>query len=161
MVELDRITHKLKKTYKTELSTIDIRDNNECSEQMNFNGSHPIVYQNKYVVLADQLKLRVFDIQSEQMLWEQPVSINSSQVPIVANNQIVLATTSGELMSYDIASGKPKQLRKYLKPIDAQPVYNKGLLYVASSGLLTVIRSVQNFQWNQWNKDAGHNLNLK
>jgi outer membrane protein assembly factor BamB len=161
LIELDRITHKLKKTYKTEVSAIAIRDNHECSEQMNFNGSRPIVYQNKYVVLADMEKLRVFDAQSEQMLWEQPISINSSQVPIVANNQIVLATTTGELMSFDIITGKPKQLRKYSKPIDAQPVFNKGLLYVASSGLLTVIRSVQNFQWNQWNKDAGHNLNLK
>lgn len=161
LVELDRNTHQLKKTYKTELSTISIRDNRECSEQMNFNGSHPIVYQNKYVVLVDMDKLRVFDAQSEKLLWEQPASIASSQVPIVANDQIILASTSGEVFSYEIATGKPKQLVKKTKPIDAQPVFNKGFIYIASSGLLTVIKSVQNFQWNQWNKDAGHNLNFK
>jgi outer membrane protein assembly factor BamB len=161
LVELDRNTHQLKKTYKTELSAISIRDNHQCSEQMNFNGSRPIVYQNKYIVLADMTKLRVFDAHSEKLLWEQPVSIESSQVPIVANDQIVIATTNGEVNSYAIATGTQKQLVKKSKPIDAQPVFNKGLIYIASSGLLTVIRSVQNFQWNQWNKDAGHNLNLK
>lgn len=161
LLELDRTTHAIKKTYPTELSVISIKSGRDCSSQMNFNGSHPIVYQNKYVVLCDNEMLRVFDVQSEKMLWEQPITISSSQIPIVANNQIILASSSGQLMSYDMATGKEKLIRKYDQAIDAQPVFNKGLLYVASSGLLTVIRSVQNFQWNQWNKDAGHNLNLK
>lgn len=158
LVELDRKSHLVKKTYSTDLEPIKIDHNQECEEQMNFNGSHPIVYQNKYVVLADEKNLRVFDAQSEKMLWEQAVEINSSQVPLVANDRIIVGTSSGELLSFDIITGKYKQLRKYDKEIDAQPVYNKGLLFIASSGFLTVIRSVQNFQWNQWNKDASHNL---
>lgn len=161
LVELDRKSHAVKKKYTSELSPIKINNNRNCAVQMNFNGSHPIVYQNKYVVLADEKNLKVFDAQSEKMLWEQPVNVNSSQVPIVANNQIILATKEGTLMSYDIATGKSKQIRKYANEIDAQPIFNKGLLYVASSGLLTVIRSMQNFQWNQWNMDARHNLNIK
>jgi outer membrane protein assembly factor BamB len=127
---------------------------------MNFNGSHPIVYKNKYVVLTDHDGLKVFDAETEKMLWETPVSIATSQVPIVANDKIYLATLEGKFMTYDIKTGADKSLKKHTGVIDAQPVYNKGFLYIVSAGILTVIRSVHEFPWTQWNKDSRHNLNL-
>jgi outer membrane protein assembly factor BamB len=158
LVELDRKTRQVRKKYNAEIAGIKITDGHDCREQMNFNGSHPIVYQNKYVVLADQQHLRVFDAQSERLLWEKMVEVSSSQVPVVVNNQVLIATTNGTLMSYDLANGNPKVLRDQKVTIDAQPVSGKGFLFIASSGILSVIRSVQNLQWNQWNKDARHNL---
>jgi hypothetical protein len=31
-------------------------------------------------------------------------------------------------------------------------------LFVASAGVLSVVKSLVKFPWSQWNKDAGHNL---
>ena len=161
LVELDRKTYKLKKSYKTPIQPAKIKNERDCMDQMNFNGSHPIVYKNKYVVLLDETKLYVFDALSEKILWEKPVSAVSSQVPIVANDNVIIASTDGKVRSFDIATGNSKELVNHGKEIDAQPVFNKGLLFIASSSVLSVIRSVHSFQWNQWNKDAGHNLNLR
>jgi len=161
LVEIDRSTNKVKKEYKEELIPIRISSANGCQGQMNFNGSHPIVYKNKYVVLTDQTGLKVFDAQSERILWEKNVSISTSQVPIVANDKIIIANTKGEVITYEIATGNSRNSQKLPAEIDAQPVYNKGLLYLISSGMLTVIKSVQNFKWNQWNKDASHNLRME
>lgn len=158
LVEIDRATYKVKKVYKGELKPLRISGN--CYTQMNFNGTHPIVYKNKYVVLVDHDGLKVFDAQTEQVLWEKEVHVASSQVPIVADNKIYLATTEGEFRTYDIMTGAVQVKKKHGKKIDAQPVYRKGFLYVVSSGVLTAIKFAENFQWNQWNKDATHNLRI-
>ncbi|MFK7785472.1 MAG: hypothetical protein AB8B56_10165, partial [Crocinitomicaceae bacterium] len=81
-------------------------------------------------------------------------------VPIVADDKIYLGTSQGELMVYDIATGTSKTEKKHGDKIDAQPVYNKGKLFIVSGGVLTVIRAIQKFKWNQWNKDATHNLRI-
>lgn len=158
LVEIDRATNKVKTAYTTELKPIRISGGSQG--QMNFNGTHPIVYKNKYVVLVDQVGIKVFDAQSERILWEKNVMVENSQVPIVADDKIYLGTSNGELMVYDIATGVAKIEKKHNAKIDAQPVYNNGLLFVVSSGVLTVIRSIQKFKWNQWNKDATHNLRI-
>lgn len=158
LVEIDRATNKVKTAYKTELKPIRISGGSQG--QMNFNGTHPIVYKNKYVVLVDQVGIKVFDAQSERILWEKNVMVENSQVPIVADDKIYLGTSTGELMVYDIATGVAKIEKKHNAKIDAQPVYNNGLLFVVSSGVLTVIRTIQKFKWNQWNKDATHNLRI-
>ncbi len=160
LIEIDRSTYEVKKKYEGELNPIMISRADGCQGTMNFNGSHPIVYKNKYVVLADHERLQVFDAESEKVLWEKKVSIATSQVPIVADDRIILATSQGEVLSFDITNGTSKQIRMHKEPIDAQPVYNKGMLFVVSSGILSAIRSVHGFQWNQWNKDAGHNLRI-
>lgn len=160
LVEIDRTTHEIKKEFKGDLNPIQARSAGNCQKQMNFNGSHPIVYKNKYVVLLDRSGLKVFDMQSEKVLWEKPVSVANCQVPIVVDNKIYLGTNDGEVKVYDIATGTSKSVEKHSSPIDAQPVYHKGILYVVSAGVLTAIKSIQNFQWSQWNKDATHNLRI-
>jgi outer membrane protein assembly factor BamB len=161
LIELDRKTHKEKKRYDTSINPVKTNEDRDCQNQMNFNGSHPIVYKNKYIVLLDQEKLFVFDALSEKMLWEKPVHAVSSQIPIVANDRIVVATADGKVLSFDITNGTSKELASKAEGIDSQPVYNKGILFIASTTVLSAIRSVQNFQWNQWNMDARHNLNIK
>ncbi len=160
LIEIDRTTYKVKKEYKSELMPIRISSARGSEGQMNFNGSHPIVYKNKYVVLLDQQGIKVFDAQSERVLWEKKVSVVTSQVPIVADNKIYLGTNEGELIVYDIATGTSRVKKKQSSKIEAQPVFNKGILYIVSSGVLTAIRSIKGFQWNQWNKDATHNLRI-
>lgn len=159
LVELDRNTHKVKKKYNVELSPFIVDNYRGLDEQMNYNGSHPIVYRNQFVVLFDTEKLRVFDASAEKLLWEKSVSVSSSQVPIVANNMVYVGTSSGELMSFDIETGKSHVIKKQDAEISGQPVANKKLLLLVSSGILTAIRSVNPFEWGQWNKDARHNLN--
>lgn len=161
LIELDRITHKEKKRYDTAINPNTTNDDRNCSKQMNFNGSHPIVYKNKYVVLLDQEKLFVFDALSEKLLWEKPVITVTSQVPIVANERVVVATAEGKLLSFDITNGNSTEIATHAEGIDSQPVYNKGFLFIASTSVLSAIRSLQKFQWNQWNMDARHNLNIK
>lgn len=158
LVEIDRATNKIKTTYKNELKPIRISGGSQ--QQMNFNGTHPIVYKNKYVILVDQIGIKVFDALSERILWEKNVVIENSQVPIVADDKIYLGTSSGELIIYDVVTGISKTEKKHNAKIDAQPVYNNGMLYFVSSGVLTVIRTIQKFKWNQWNKDATHNLRI-
>jgi outer membrane protein assembly factor BamB len=161
LVELDRKTYRVKKSYNTPIQPVKVKNERNAMAQMNFNGSHPIVYKNKYVVLLDESKLYVFDALSEKMLWEKSVSAVSSQVPIVGNDNIIVATTDGKVMSFEITSGTSKVVSSNGKEIDAQPVYNKGLLFIASSSVLSVVRTLNSFQWNQWNKDAGHNLYIR
>ncbi|MFK7784342.1 MAG: PQQ-binding-like beta-propeller repeat protein, partial [Crocinitomicaceae bacterium] len=77
LVEIDRTTNKVKKSYKTELKPIRISGGGQ--RQMNFNGTHPIVYKNKFVVLVDRDGIKVFDAQSERILWQKSVMIENSQ----------------------------------------------------------------------------------
>jgi outer membrane protein assembly factor BamB len=107
----------------------------------------------------DLFGIKVYDAQSERILWEKKALISTSQVPIVADDKIYLATTEGEMITYDIVTGSSSTV-KYTANIDSQPVYNKGFLYVVSAGVLTAIKSVKDFKWNQWNKDATHNLRI-
>lgn len=158
LIELDRTTHTLKKKYGSELKAVNIMSHHDCSSQMNFTGTHPIVYKNEYVVVADEGRLVVFDMKTEQVKWQKQVQISSSQIPIVANGRVILASNDGTVMSYDIATGLAKVLKKHSSGIDAQPVHDKGILYLVSGGILTAIKSVQDFKWNQWNKDPSHNL---
>lgn len=158
LVEIDKKTYKVKKQYKSNLTAVRIRGGGQ--EQMSYNGSHPIVYKNKYVVLVDQQGLKVFDARSERILWEKNVSVATSQVPIVADNQVYLGTTSGEVMVYNIATGTSQKVKKLPAAIDAQPVYHKGMLFIATAGVLTATRFAKSFKWNQWNKDASHNLRV-
>jgi len=158
LIELDRTTHALKKKYANELKAMDIRYHSDCSSQMNFTGTHPIVYKNEYVVLAEENRLVVFDMRTEQIKWQKQIPISSSQVPIVANGRIILAAADGSVMSYDIATGLSKMLKKHSSGIDGQPVHDKGILYLVSGSILTAVKSVQDFKWNQWNKDPSHNL---
>lgn len=159
LVEIDRKTYKVKKKYKGHLAPIRISGGGQ--EQMNFNGSHPIVYKNKYVVLLDQQGLKVFDARSERMLWQKNVSAATSQVPVVADDKIYLGTSGGDVFIYNIANGSFQKAKKLPAAIDAQPVYHKGMLYIATAGVLTVLRFNKSFKWSQWNKDASHNLRVE
>lgn len=157
LLVLNRSDLKVSKKYPTILSAPS-GNNGDCYAHMNFNGSHPIVYKNKVVLLLDSANLIAFDATTEKMLWKQPVSAHPNQLPIVANDKVVVATLSGEVLSYDINNGNVTTLRKNAGEIDGQPVSHNGFLFVASAGVLSVVKSLVQFPWSQWNKDARHNL---
>lgn len=160
LIELDRKTLKVTKKYATPLDALNCPSDwsMDLNDLMNFNGSHPIVYKNKVVIVTDRFNIMAFDAVSEKMLWKQPCETKSNQIPIVANNTVVIGKTTGEIISYDILTGQPKVLQSRKSSIDSQPVTSNGFLFVAAAGVLHVIKSTQNIPWMQWNKDAGHNL---
>ena len=160
---LDKTTYKVVRKYApaNAFKSNKIVEQKDAYAQMNFNGSHPIVYKNKYVVIVDANQVITFDATTEREIWRKPISAHASQVPIVANDQIVVATQTGELVSFDIKTGTSKKLVTGKGAFDGQPVAHKGLYYLGSAGVLMVIKAIQQFQWNQWNKDAQHNLNIE
>lgn len=153
---LDRKTLQVKKRYATDLNPATIAVGSY--EQMNFNGSHPIVYKNKTLILLDSDQIIAFDVSSEQQLWQQPVKAHPNQVPVVANDKVIVSTKEGAVMSYDISTGTPQTVKQSTGEMDGQPVARNGFMYLAANGILVVIKAVQQFQWDQWNKDARHNL---
>lgn len=160
---LDKSTFKVVRKYAPAISTksAKVKDKNDAYTQMNFNGSHPIVYKNKYMILVDANQVVVFDATTEKELWRKPVSAHTSQVPIVSNDQVVIATQTGELISFDIKTGVSKKIISGKESFDGQPVAHNGLYYLGSAGVLMVVKAIQQFQWNQWNKDAKHNLYIE
>ena len=160
LVEIDRSTKKITE-FKGEISPDYAKLAHGSEEHMNFNGSHPVVYKNAFVVLTDRNGIKVFDATSEQVVWQKNAKVNTSQVPIVANDKIYLATQTGEVKIYDIRTGAEESIKGGVEEIDAQPVFHKGFLYIVSAGVVTAIRSSKRFPWSQWNKDSRHNLNIK
>jgi outer membrane protein assembly factor BamB len=159
LVALNRTTLETELNYPTSLTSLKISGvrNVDATDQMNFNGSHPIVYQNKTVIITDAHNLMAFDIASEKMLWKKPVQVNSDQLPIVANGKVIITTKDGKVMSYEIDTGTSKLLKKVNGEIEGQPVAKNGFLYIAVGGIITVIKNATNHNWGQWNKDASHN----
>lgn len=163
LVVLDRETLELKKKYPISLTSLKISGvrNVDETDQMNFNGSHPIVYKNEVVLITDANKIRAFDMASEKLLWEQAITVNADQLPIVANDRVILTSTDGRIMSYNIKTGNSKMLKKIEGEIQGQPIARNGLLYIAAGGIIKIIKTLQRYEWNQWNKDATHNTYWK
>lgn len=161
LIELDRKTLKTNKIYTSPLTIVNNQNGNSLdgiNGQMNYNGSHPIVYKNKVVIVTDNLNIMAFDALSEKLIWKQPCQTTSNQIPIVANDAVIIGKTNGEIVSYDILTGQPKVIHNAKSCVDGQPLSHNGFIYVAAAGILHVIKSAQNIPWTQWNKDAGHNL---
>lgn len=157
---LDRETYNVVKQYSNEVNAVKIRELKEGAfGTMNFNGSRPIVYKNENVILLDSSSVSVFDTKSETLLWEKLVNVNPAQIPVISDDKLIVATLKGEIISFDIKTGEQTILEKINEPIDGQPVSNKGKLYIASGGVLSIIKTLYNNKFNQWNKDASHNLN--
>ncbi len=157
LVVLDRKTLQIKKKYTTPLAPRTIPEDHSCYAQMNFNGAHPIVYKNKVVLLLDSTKVTAFDATSEKMLWQQTIKTNPSQIPIVANEKVIIASQSGDIISYDMNTGASQTIQQKKSATDGQPVLFNGSMYLGSAEVLEVSKSSQKFSWNQWNKDARHN----
>lgn len=158
LVVLDRKTLQVKKRYAAELNPAKITDYSDSYQQMNFNGGHPIVYKNKTLIVLDSDQITAFDAASEKVLWQQPVKTNQNQIPIVANDKVIIGTSEGAVMSYDINTGTSKVVKQGSGDMDGQPVARNGFMYMAANGILVIVKAVQQFQWDQWNKDARHNL---
>jgi outer membrane protein assembly factor BamB len=159
LIALDRKTFQLIKKYPFDInSSSDLKEIlNDDDEPMSYNGPHPVVYKNKFVIVSDGNHIRVFDAMSDRLLWSQEVKSKKNQLPIVSNNKVIIASLNGQLLSFDIESGTSNTLKTVNKPFDGQPIARNGFLYLSAGGILTVIKSMQNFEWNQWNKDASHN----
>ena len=127
------------------------------TDQMNFNGSHPIIYKNKTVILTDKSNIMAFDIESEALLWTHKIQVNSDQLPIVANKKVIITSKTGEVFSFDIQTGKKTLIKNISGKIEGQPIAKQGVLYIAVGGVVKVIRNAVNHSWFQWNKDGGHN----
>ena len=52
-------------------------------------------------------------------------------------------------------------LKKIEGEIQGQPIARNGLLYIAAGGIIKIIKTLQRYEWNQWNKDATHNTYWK
>lgn len=160
VVVLDRRTLKIEKKYTAELFSEKISGVANIDSKMNFNGSHPIVYQNKVVIVFDKMGIVAFDALSEKILWRKNVLTQSNQIPIIANNKVYVASSKGEMLNFDVFTGVSTTVSTGNK-FDGQPIAKNGLLFVASSTVLSMKRSAQNFEFTQWNKDASHNLYWK
>ncbi len=163
LIVLDRKTLKLDKKYPVSMNSLSILENpgGGSTHQMNFNGSHPIVYQNKVVVITDSQRIRAFDMSSEKLLWQKVIATNPDQLPIIANGKVVITSSSGDIISYDIMTGTPKLIKKIDGEIEGQPIAKNGLIYIATSGIIMVVKTIHHYEWNQWNKDASHNTYWK
>jgi len=161
LVVLNRKTLQIQKKYPTWLTPDKISENHACYNQMNFNGSHPVVYKNKIVLITDSTKLLAFDAGSEKVIWQHAVKVHPNQIPIIANEKVMIATTTGDTNTYDIYSGIMQKSTKGKANTDGQIIANKDFTYIGSDGALSVTKTIQNSQWPQWNKDAGHNVYWK
>ncbi len=146
--------HDYKATY---LNTDNIKEMN-CFAQMNYNGSHPVVYKNEIVISSDSLGVYAFDASSERIIWKQSLKTNTNLVPVIAGDRVLLASTAGDILSLDLRTGLPQKLRNTGAEIDGQPVINNGMIYVSVGETMTAFKTNLNYDWKQWNKNAGHNL---
>ena len=158
VVVLDRKTLKKKKIYKKDMNPTLISENHSSYNDMNFNGSHPIVYKNEVIIVLDKEKITAFDAKTETVLWEKAIRTDPTQIPIVANGKVVVGTEDGKVMNYDIRTGTTTILSESEESIDSQPISHKGKLYVVSAGVIMMVKAVRDFGHNQWNKDSTHNL---
>lgn len=157
LVSLDRKTLDVKQVFNSPVAAL---SPGGAVEQMNFNGSHPVVYQNKYIVVTDRDHIYAFDAVTEQKLWEQPVQLSTEQVPVIANNTVYLAVENGSVMTYDIVTGKSQKLHNGNSgsQTEGQPVFGNGFLFIAAAGIVKAVKTATKVNWNQWNRDASHNL---
>lgn len=162
LVVLDRKNLNITRRYDTDLDpNMIVMGESGLFEHANFNGSHPIVYKNEKVLVLDKNKLRVFDAQNETLLWEKDVDAHANQIPIVANGQVLVATNDGTVMSYSLENGSSKEIARTEKGIEGQPIAHSKRLIITAAGVVSVIQSIVNPNWKQWNKDAQHNLLLE
>lgn len=158
LIVLDRKTLKKKRSYGTKLSPALVTERSGLQEKMNFNGAHPVVYKNKIVVLLEADKVSAFDANSEKLLWQNEVSTTNNQAPIISNGKVYVAGKEGELLAFDLNTGRETTIEDTKGMLDGQPIMRNGIIYVAAGGILKMIRSIKAGEWDQWNKDPGHNL---
>ncbi|MDG1333308.1 MAG: PQQ-binding-like beta-propeller repeat protein [Crocinitomicaceae bacterium] len=158
LVVLDRKTLKKKRVYRKKISPALITEQSGLQEKMNFNGGHPVVYKNEIVVLLEKERVSAFDARSEELLWQNDIATTNNQAPIIANGKVFVAGENGKIMSFDLRTGRETKIMDTKGIVDGQPVMRNGLIYVAAGGILKIIRSIKQFEWNQWNKDPSHNL---
>jgi outer membrane protein assembly factor BamB len=155
---LDRKTMKKIRDYKaTNLNADDVKEM-DCFAQMNFNGSHPVVYKNEIVISSDSLGVYAFDANSEKFMWKQPIKTNTNLVPLITGDRVLVASTSGDIFSLDIRTGLAQKLKNSGTEIDGQPVMNSGMIYVSTGETMSAFKTNLTYEWKQWNKNAGHNL---
>jgi outer membrane protein assembly factor BamB len=158
LVALNRKNLQVQKKYSVPLAPFRVTNDLGPFTQMNFNGSHPVVYKNSHVILTDSVSIAAFDARSEKVLWKKPVKVHPNQIPVVANNKILVANLGGELLSFDIETGNSQTVLHGKGSIDSQPVAQKGYIFSAANGVLSVTKNALILDNTQWNKNAGHNL---
>ena len=124
---------------------------------MNFNGSHPVIYKNQFLILLDSVKLSVFDLANEKLLWKKTISTHPNQLPVITDGNLLVTSRSGTLSSYQLKTGTAKLIQANAKNIDGQPVFSNGLVYLPSQDGLEIHNIQIAGNWSQWNKGSGHN----
>lgn len=158
LMVLDRKTLEVHKIYSNMLSAHQVMtETSTIRQQMNFNGSHPVIYKNKIAIVNDMNSIMAFDVQAEKLVWKQSIEAGTEQLPLIADDKIIVSAKDGTVMAYDIMTGAPTVLKKASEEVVGQPVAKNGFLYLATGGVLSVIKIADHFEWLQWNKDAGHN----
>jgi outer membrane protein assembly factor BamB len=161
LVALDRKTLKVKRNYPGELQSNRISDNGGAYNTMSYNGARPINYKNEVILLVDSTKIVAYDAQNERELWTKRIKTNPSQVPVVANDKVYVASESGKVLAFHVKTGAAQVVQEVEGKIDGQPIARNGLIYMATTELLIVLKTLSNFNWEQWNKDAKHNGYIK
>lgn len=157
-VVLDRKTFTVEKTYSNILSAPPVMQGiPSIKEQMNFNGSHPVIYQNKIAIITDRNNIMAFDVKAEKLMWKSPLETTTEQLPIIADGNVIITAKDGSIMTFDVMTGKSATIKSTGEDVEGQPIAKNGFLYLAAGGILAVIKTNTRFNWLQWNKDASHN----
>lgn len=159
---LDRNTYKVITSFSEKINASSIFDSfNGAFGTMNFNGSKPIVYNNEVIILFDSTSVSAFDLRFERFIWRKNVRVSLTQIPVVMNDKIVVGNLKGELVSYDIKTGENKILEAIPTEVTGQPISQNKMVYLASGGVLSIVKTLYDHKFNQWNKDASHNTYWK
>lgn len=160
LVAIDPKTLAIKKKFSIYLNAESISGirNQDLTDQMNFNGSHPINYKNEIIVLCDKDRLLAFNAQTEKLMWSKSIKCKPDQIPIVANERIILTNTNGDVKSFDLNTGNETIITSVQGHVEGQPIAQKGIIYLPVGGVIMMVKTLKGFNWNQWNKDASHNL---
>jgi outer membrane protein assembly factor BamB len=157
LIVLDRKTFELKKKYTEKMVGKKLKKGHDAYLQMNYVGSRPIIYKNKWLIMLADNELIAFDIDSEREKWRASLQTHPNQSPLIMNDKVIVATQEGKVISFDLATGASKIEGLVDGEIDGQPIVHNGWMYLATAGVLQVIKTSVQSKWQQWNKNAQHN----
>ena len=137
-----------------------------ASEQMNFCGTRILHYKGKnYNVMGTKIICSnpddgsVFwssDIPNTRVEKEKP----SATMPVVAGNKIIISTLSGQVISFEPATGKQLSAWNTGSRIETQAIVNKGWIYSGTEEGKTVSINTGDTKFTGWamfGYDGSHN----
>jgi outer membrane protein assembly factor BamB len=108
------------------------------------------------------------DPAAKKIAWSQSLDNNpedngkyaTSNMPVIAGGQIVVATSDGNINMYDPKTGSLLQQLSTGKPIISQPIVHNGWIYIGTAAGNLIALNTKNTQltgWSTWCGNASHN----